>query len=209
MIFNNSRSYDFPPELSFSDGSHLQVVEETKLLGVMLQSNLKWNSNTKFIVKKAMMRMWLLRRMKSLKLEPQFIIEYYVKEIRPIVEHAVPVWHSAITKQQSNSIERIQKVALKIILGDLYGSYSSACQQFSLEKLSDRRDRLCKNFATKLFLSKRRREFFSPPNNTRNTRNSKLHLVKENNTRTKLAFNAPHNYLARLVNINKDCIHSK
>ena len=209
MIFNRSKNYDFAPEFSFSDGVHLNVIESTKLLGVMIQSDLKWKANTTYLIKKGMMRMWLLRRMKSLNLEPDMILEYYLKEIRPVMEFAAPVWTSGITKLQSNSIERIQKVALRIILGDNYSSYSEACKQFTLERLDERRERLCSNFAVKLFLSNRRRQFFSPPNQVRNTRSVGKHLVKENFTRTALAYNAPHNYLARLVNLQKKKILAK
>ena len=150
--------------------------------------------------------MWLLRRMKSLGLEHKIILDYYVKEIRPVVEHGVPVWNSGLTVQQISSLERVQKVALKIILGDTYNTYSEACKKFSLEKLSDRRHRLCSKFAAKLFLSKRRRQFFSPPDNVKNTRNSTKKLAKEKHTRTKRAYNALLNFLCRLVNANKEKI---
>ena len=116
--------------------------------------------------------MWLLRRMKALGLEPEFILDYYLMEIRPVVEHGVPVWHSGLTNLQSNRLERIQKVALKIILGENYDSYNDACKIFSLEKLSERRVRLCSRYAAKLFLSDRRRQFFSPPDNLKSTRHS-------------------------------------
>ena len=45
------------------------------------------------------------------------IFDYFIKEIRPTVEYAVPFWNSAIAKKQSNDIERIQKGTLRIILG--------------------------------------------------------------------------------------------
>ena len=46
MLFNTGRKYDFMPRLQIEDGTFLSVVEEFKLLGVVLQSNLKWYSNT-------------------------------------------------------------------------------------------------------------------------------------------------------------------
>ena len=82
MIFNKSRKFDFPPELSFNNGDLLECLEETKLLGIQLQSSLKWNSNTSAMYTKAMSKMWLLRRMKGLKLEPTLSFDYYIKENR-------------------------------------------------------------------------------------------------------------------------------
>ena len=104
---------------------------------------------------KAMAKMWLLRRMKILNLDPEVIIEYYQKEIRSLTEQGVAVWNSGITKQQIKDIERIQKVALKIILGDDYTEYDQACSYFNLDTPSFRRSELCTNFAVKLYKSDR------------------------------------------------------
>ena len=48
-------------------------------------------------------------------------------------------------------LEKIKKVALKIILGDHYKGYDSACTLCNIEKLSTRRNNLCVKFAMKLF----------------------------------------------------------
>ena len=48
--FNFSRNFDFPPELvldGFDD--QLQVISETKLLGIMITSDLKWAKNTDYM----------------------------------------------------------------------------------------------------------------------------------------------------------------
>ena len=200
MIFNKSKKYDFPPELAFENGELLEYLEETKLLGIQLHSSLKWNSNTAAICAKSMSKMWLLRRMKAIKMEPNLILDYYIKEIRSLVEQGVIVWNSGLTKAQINDIEKIQKVALLIILGDQYSGYGMACKKFGIATLSSRRYELCNFFAIKLFKSPRCDQFF-----TRNeegvTRNVK-ELVKENLCRTTRCYNAPHNYLTRLVNQN-------
>ena len=84
-----------------------------------------------------------------LKLENKIILDYYIKEVRPLTEQGVPIWNSSLTKKQINAIEKIQKVALKIILGQQYESYYSACQIFGLQKLSTRRLELSTKFAIK------------------------------------------------------------
>ena len=127
MIFNKSRNYDFPPELSFKNNEFLECVKETKLLGIVLSSSLSWESNTRAVYVKAMSKMWLLRRMKNLQLEKEIIVDYYLKEIRSLTEQGVIVWNSGLTKSQIREIEKIQKIALKIILGDDYSSYDMAC----------------------------------------------------------------------------------
>ena len=107
MLFNKSRKYDFPPEMHFQDGNFLECVEETRLLGIQLASSLSWESNTKAICRKAMGKMWLLRRLKSVKLQPELILDFYVKEVRPLLEQGVPIWNSGITRAQCRQIENI------------------------------------------------------------------------------------------------------
>ena len=202
MIFNKSKKYDFPPEFAFSNGVNLDCIEEMKLLGITLNTSLRWASNTSKMCVKAMGKMWLLRRMKILKLEPEIVFDYYAKEVQPLLEQGVVVWNSGLTKAQRNDLERIQKVALRIIMGDNYTSYDNACSAFSVDKLISRRLQLCTNFAIKLYRSDRRGEYFDPPDSGVDTRQDKQ-LVRENISRTKRCYNAPHKYLARLVNQNK------
>ena len=204
MIFNKSRKYDFPPEFSFSNDKLLECVEETKLLGILLNPSLKWESNTQAVCVKAMSKMWLIRRMKNLNLDPDIIADYYLKEIRSLTEQGVVVWNSGLTKSQINDLEKIQKVALKIILGDDYNTYDLACAEFNLDQLSLRRTKLCTTFAVKLYKSDRCDQFFTPY--SVNTRSFENKLVRENYCRTTRCYNAPHNYLTRLVNENKDRI---
>ena len=40
MLFNRSKKFDFPPEYSFSNGQNLEVMDETKLLKIVLTSDL-------------------------------------------------------------------------------------------------------------------------------------------------------------------------
>ena len=119
MKFNFSKVNDFPPELNINGfQNQLKVISETKLLGVVLTSDLKWSANTDYICKSAYKRMWTLRRMKNINVEPRLILDVYVKEIRSVLELAVPAWHSGLTVAQSEDIERVQKVAVSIILSN-------------------------------------------------------------------------------------------
>ena len=205
MVFNKSRKYDFPPEFYFSNGEYLECLETTKLLGIKLHSSLSWYTNTASVYSKSMSKMWLLRRMKVMKMEPDLIFDYYIKEIRPLTEQGVAVWNSGLTLVQKKQLEKIQKVALQIILGHNYQNYESACNYFDITNLSERRKKLCETFAIKLFKSKRRDEYFTLAKSNRRRQN----LVRENICRTTRCFNAPHNYLNRLVNENKSRIVGK
>ena len=59
------------------------------------------------------------------------------------------LWHSSITKKCENNLERVQKSALKIMLGDKYVSYDNALKVLKLQSLRERREELCLKFARK------------------------------------------------------------
>ena len=52
MAFNFSNKYDFLSKMSIG-GKELEVVSSSKLLGVVISSDLKWNEHTMYTVKKA------------------------------------------------------------------------------------------------------------------------------------------------------------
>ena len=197
MIFNKSRKWDFPPEIHFSDGKQLNVITETKLVGVIISEDLTWHKNTAYICKKAREKLWILRRMLSLCLGDEQLFDVYCKEIRSSLEFAVPVWHPGITKNESISIERIQKVAFRIILQDRYKNYEQACKHFDTTALADRREKLCTTFAYKNVKSKY--SFFTPAKKIVNTR-SKQMLVKEFTCRTERYRKSSLPYMAKLLN---------
>ena len=87
-------------------------------------------------------------------LEPLLILDVYMKEVRSVLELAVPAWHSGLTVRQSADIERVQRVAVHIILSDFTTgksqySYDMSLVVLDIEPLSIRRDKLCLTFAKK------------------------------------------------------------
>ena len=197
ILFNKSRKWDFPPEVGFPDDSNLEVVSEMKLLGVIVSSDLRWIKNTQYICQRAMARMWILRRMRTHHLDVDLICDTYVKEIRSILELAVPVWHSGLTLKLSRDIERIQKVALSIILGDSYINYDVACTLMGVEPLDLRREQLCIKFAMKNV--KQENSLLNKATQSVNTR-SKPKVVIEPKSNYKRFQNSSIPYLSRLVN---------
>ena len=71
------------------------------------------------------------------------LILIYTLYIRSVLEQSAVVWHSSITKGEELDIERVQKVALKIILSEQYKSYSEALELTGLDSLKFRRKKLC------------------------------------------------------------------
>ena len=203
ISFTKSRKWDFPPELTFSDGSMIEYTSETKLVGVILSENLSWGKNTTYICDKARQKIWMLRRMVKLGLDKLTMYDVYTKEVRSILELAVPVWHSGLTKHQSMEIERIQKISFKIILGTNYISYKQACKHLAAQTLEERREKLCLKFARKNLKSENC--MFTKIGANVNTR-QRTKLVKEYKCRTGRFQRSSMPYLAKLLNSNaKGC----
>ena len=71
------------------------------------------------------------------------MIEIYCLYIRSVVEQAAVVWHSSLTKGEQLDIERIQKVAMRIILKDEYINYTHALSITCMSTLKSKRNSLC------------------------------------------------------------------
>ena len=136
--------------MTFKD-NQIELVEETRLLGVVVRSDLSWSAHVDDIVKRCNKKLWILRRLKKLGADNLDLKEIYETQIRNILEYAAPVWHPAVTGEQRLKVERIQKSALHIILAEEYKSYKSACKTLKLATLHSRREYLCKKFARKAF----------------------------------------------------------
>ena len=142
MITNFCSSAQFQVRLQINENV-LEQVHETKLLGVILTEDHKWNSNTENLVKRAYKRMMILRNLTNFNVPDDDLINIYKLYIRSIVEQSCVVWASSITEEDKQALERVQKIALRIIYLKRYISYNHALAVSGLESLSKRRDELC------------------------------------------------------------------
>ena len=200
MLFNTAKNWDFLPEIQV-DGSNLEVVEEYKLLGVMITSDLKWDTNTEHITKKAFSRLWMIRRLKNLGLKTESLLQMYITQVRSLLEYGAVTWHSMLTDENSKAIERVQKTALSIILGPNYICYENALEKTKLERLDLRRIKLSLSFAKKSVKHPQHSSWFNfqQTKNQTNTRSVKP-LCKPVQSRTQRLSNSPIVFLTNLLN---------
>ena len=201
MVFNPCTSIDFMPEFKLND-NNLEVVEEMRLLGVIVRSDMKWTSNTEHIVLKALKKLWIMRRLKEMGANEDEMLDTYIKQVRSVLELAVPVWHGAITQAERNEIERVQKAAHHIVLGAKYLSYKSALKYTGLQTLESRRDKLCLKFAGKSVKHPKHKQWFKPSKKASYTRQKqpKFCKVVANKGRYK---RSPIGHLTSLLNRTK------
>ena len=146
MIFNFTHNYQFMTRLSLN-GEYVEVVPETKLLGTIISNDLTWNSNTSNIVRRANARMVLLRKLAEFGAPVNDLKTIYISYIRSVLEQSAVVWHSSLTEENISDLSRVQKTACKVILGGRYKDYEKALEVLDIERLSDRREKLCQTFA--------------------------------------------------------------
>ena len=170
MVINFTKNYQFSTRI-FMEGQLLEIIEETKLLGCIISSDLKFHKNTAYMVKKAYARMTILQKLYSFSVPVQDLVTIYKLYVRSLVEQNVAVWSSSITAEESEDIERIQKVAIKIILKNNYTCYEESLKLLGLEKLKSRRTALCLAFVKRCLTNEKMATLF--PLNTNCNENSR------------------------------------
>ena len=195
MLFNRSRSLDFQPNIQL-ESELLEVVEESKILGVIMSSDMKWKKHIDYIRKKCFTKMWSIRRMKEIGASTEEMLDVFSLQIRCLTEMGCPAWNGSTTIKDKNKLEAIQKTALRIILGDKYGSYQKALETLKLHQLDKRRELISKRFARNIERSPKFSNWLTKA--PRTNRYTKKYYVPK--ARTTIYQKSPLFYLTNLLN---------
>ena len=183
MVFNFTKNYQFTPRL-YVQGDPIEVIEKTRLLGTIITSDLSWEQNTNHIVIKANSRMELIRTASSFGASIEDLKTIYKLFVRSQLEQSAVVWSSSLTDQNKADLERVQRSAVKVILGPKYRGYKKGLTTLNLETLEERRENLCLRFARKCVRNEKTKSMF--PLNIKEhkmkTRNFEKYEVQHANT---------------------------
>ena len=191
------RGIDFQPNIKLN-GNTLDVTDQVRLVGFVLNHDLSWNSNTESLVNRAYQKMWILRRLKTMGATKKVMRLIYFQHIRSILEFGVAAWNSAITLNESKKLERVQKVALRLIYGRIF-SYTALLKTAKLCKLSKRREKLCLEFAKKAAQHPKFKDWFKQVNVGQPKNRAKYAVTL---SRLKRLEKSPIPYLTNLLNKN-------
>ena len=103
---------------------------------------MKWDDHVAVITSKAAKRFWFLKKLKRAGVVREDLVYLYQAVVRPIWEYACPAWHTSLTKEQTKSLEDIQRRALQVIVGNI--PYEEDCCKLNFPRLADRRHSLCR-----------------------------------------------------------------
>ena len=97
MIFNFTTNKQLSTRTKLNN-TNIEIVEKTKLLGLVLTNDLKWEENTELLVKKANSRIHVLRKCSNFTKDIEELKNIYILIIRSILEQSCTVWHSSLTE---------------------------------------------------------------------------------------------------------------
>ena len=148
--------------------------------------------------------MELLRKVSKFTVSKEEKKNIYVLYIRSILEQSCVVWHSSLTQDNADDLERVQKCAVRIILGNEYPqNYDQALVKADLDLLKERRSQLCKDFAKKCIQNEKTEDMFKKTNPKHKMKTKKSNIYKINHANTKRFQNSAIIYMQNLLNSRK------
>ena len=140
-------------------GEEIHSAERVKILGFMIDADGGYSSHVDGVVRSLRSKTWALLRLKRHGFNTDELVRIYTTNIRPAAEYVCVVWHSGLSAQQSEAIERQQTQALRHIYG--FGPSARKMRKMAgVETLFTRRERACKKFALKASVNKRFEHWF-------------------------------------------------
>lgn len=146
MSFNFTRNHQFRTRLKLQN-ENIEFVDKMKLLGTWVNTKLTWDDNCAFLIKKVNSRMQLLGNLLSIGASKAEMVHFWILFCRSLLEQSCVVWHSSLTQENSEDLERTQRTFIKLILKQEYISYTDGLKKLNLDLLSDRREEISLKFA--------------------------------------------------------------
>ena len=203
MLFNFSKKYQFATKLNLKN-ENIEMVRETKLLGTIITDQLCWDRNTEELSKKCYKRMQLLNTAASFTSNRVELKDIYLTYIRSIAEQSAVVWHSSLSRKNRRDLERIQKVAVRLIMGKNYKNYIHSLKALNLDSLDERRKTLCLRFAKNCLKNEKMKKLFPIKRSKHNMkkRNARKFQTKQINSKRYEKSALP--FMTKLLNNEED-----
>ena len=150
-------------------------------------------------MKRAYARTELLRQMTKFTKSTWDKLIIYKVYIRSILEQSCTVWNSSLTKKNERELERVQKVAVKLIIRNK-NTYEENLNELKIQTLKERRNTLSLNFAKNCLLNEKTKNMFikNKQAHTMKLRKSEKYQIKR--TRTERMKNSPLVFMTKQLN---------
>ena len=197
VCISDGLSYRAAAHIHTTDGQRIDSGEHMKILGFHFGDRPTCAQHVQAMRRSFRGKYWLLIHLKQNGFTEDELLKVYKTIIRPIVECCVPAFHSMITDQQDELIERLQSTALRYIYG--FGpSYAELRQLSGLSTLRQRRIELTDKFANKCANNVRFAHWFFTSRPSRTSRHTMPY--REEFARCDRLRNSPIYYMRRRLN---------
>jgi hypothetical protein len=127
----------------------VDIVDETKLLGVHLDSHLNFGHHIESIRKAQNRKCHGLLVLKQAGVNQESLAQLYKAQILPKVTHTAAAWYPFTTTQHQDKLEQIQKLALRIIYPE-HEHYDERLAAANFPTLRATLDSMCTTYVTKI-----------------------------------------------------------
>ncbi|TWW68203.1 hypothetical protein D4764_19G0000010, partial [Takifugu flavidus] len=110
--FRKSKS---PPSPVCISGKEVELVPSYRFLGVQLDNKLEWSTNTDAVYKKAMSRLYFLRRLRSFSVCSRMLQMFYQSVMASTIFFAAVCWGAGIKAKDANRLNKLIKKAGSVV----------------------------------------------------------------------------------------------
>ncbi|TWW56005.1 hypothetical protein D4764_09G0010550 [Takifugu flavidus] len=111
--FRKSKS---PPSPVCISGKDVEIVSSYRFLGVQLDNKLEWSTNTDAVYKKAMSRLYFLRRLRSFSVCSRMLYMFYQSvSLASTIFFAAVCWGAGIKAKDANRLNKLIKKAGSVV----------------------------------------------------------------------------------------------
>ena len=122
------------------NGDSIEIINEYKYLGTIIDSKLNWNSNTDAVFKKCQQRLHLLRKLKSFNVNAGVLSLFYRCFVESVLTFSFQCWYGSLSLTNKSRLEKVILIASKITgvpLNNLSYLYEKRVLNLAVKILSD------------------------------------------------------------------------
>ena len=153
LCISTAINYDLRSFIGLQDGPRFSS-DQLKVVGFTFGRRPGASEHIANLRKSYGARAWTIRHLKRAGIEEETLVKIYCELVRQIFEYASPAFHTILTDQQSEVLERMQRPSLKTIFG-MNTNYEDCLTRAGIETLKVRRQDHFKKFTEKAYASEK------------------------------------------------------
>ena len=199
LAISDANSYEARTHIYDAEGKRIDSSGTLKALGFIFNAKADVHDQVATLCKRFRSRTWTLRDLRKAGLGTDDLLRVYKSTIRPVIEYSSVIYHSMLTDDLTEYIEKQQTRALKNIYGNEL-SRRKLLEISGVPLLSDRRQEACGRFAQKMANNPRFSHHFKLRKSR--ARSGRAQEYVEHKARTNRRKNSPIFFFRRILNGN-------